>query len=155
MRRDSGFTLLEMLVALVVFGLVMAGLTQSFRFGLSVWSAGPRRIAGPEDMAALDAALWLCAAPDWLPHGTASMGHADLQPVWITSADDAPNGAQFLFVLDGAGSDALERYERVFDLFDGGDEAAVAAARERWRTAKAAGHGLTYWQQGARGWEKK
>jgi general secretion pathway protein J len=57
MRRDSGFTLLEMLVALVVFGLVMAGLTQSFRFGLSVWSAGPRRIAGPEDMAALDMAL--------------------------------------------------------------------------------------------------
>ena len=56
-RRDSGFTLLEMLVALVVFGLVMAGLTQTFRFGLSVWSAGPRRVAGPEDMAALDAAL--------------------------------------------------------------------------------------------------
>ncbi len=54
---DSGFTLLEMLVALVVFGLVMAGLTQTFRFGLSVWSSGPRRIAGPENMAALDAAL--------------------------------------------------------------------------------------------------
>jgi DNA polymerase-3 subunit chi len=106
-------------------------------------------------VAALDAALWLCAEPDWLPHGTAAMGHADLQPIWITSADDAPNGAQFLFVLDGAGSDGLERYERVFDLFDGGDAAAVAAARERWRAAKAAGHGLTYWQQGARGWEKK
>jgi general secretion pathway protein J len=56
-RRDAGFTLLEMLVALVVFGLVMAGLTQTFRFGLSVWSAGPRRVAGPENMAALDAAL--------------------------------------------------------------------------------------------------
>jgi general secretion pathway protein J len=56
-RRDAGFTLLEMLVALVVFGLVMAGLAQTFRFGLSVWSSGPRRIAGPEDMAALDAAL--------------------------------------------------------------------------------------------------
>jgi len=120
-------------------------------------AAGKRAVirCAEDRVAALDAALWLCAAPDWLPHGTASMGHADLQPVWITSADDAPNGAQFLFVLDGAGSDALERYERVFDLFDGGDEAAVAAARERWRTAKAAGHGLTYWQQGARGWEKK
>jgi general secretion pathway protein J len=56
-RGDSGFTLLEMLVALVVFGFVMAGLTQTFRFGMSVWSAGPRRVAGPEDMAALDAAL--------------------------------------------------------------------------------------------------
>jgi general secretion pathway protein J len=55
--RDAGFTLLEMLVALVVFGLVMAGLTQTFRYGLSVWSAGPRKIAEPEDLAALDAAL--------------------------------------------------------------------------------------------------
>lgn len=56
-RRDAGFTLLEMLVALVVFGLVMAGLAQTFRYGLSVWSAGPRKIAEPEDLAALDAAL--------------------------------------------------------------------------------------------------
>ena len=44
---------------------------------------------------------------------------------------------------------------RVFDLFDGNDEAAVAAARERWKAARAGGHALTYWQQGARGWEKK
>ena len=32
----------------------------------------------------------------------------------------------------------------------------VAAARERWRDYKAAGHPLTYWQQGETGgWEKK
>jgi len=31
----------------------------------------------------------------------------------------------------------------------------VAAARERWRVAKAAGHVLAYWQQGAKGWDKK
>ncbi len=55
--RDAGYTLLEMLVALVVFGLVMAGIAQSFRFGLTAWSAGPRTITQPENMAALDAAL--------------------------------------------------------------------------------------------------
>jgi len=43
----------------------------------------------------------------------------------------------------------------VLDLFDGGDDAALAAARARWKAAKAAGHELAYWQQGARGWEKK
>ena len=32
-------------------------------------------------------------------------------------------------------------------MFDGNDEAAVAAARQRWREAKAAGHDLVYWQQ--------
>ncbi len=123
--------------------------------------AGKRALirCSAERVPALDAALWLCASPDWLPHGTAAMGHANLQPIWITDADDppggAPNGAQFLFLLDGVQSAALEGFERVFDLFDGGDEASVAAARERWRVAKGAGHSLTYWQQGPRGWEKK
>ncbi len=106
-------------------------------------------------VAELDAALWACADPDWLPHGTAATGDADLQPIWLTEADEAPNGARYAFLMDGVQSDALAGFERVFDLFDGRDEAAVAAARLRWSAAKAAGHGLTYWQQGVRGWEKK
>jgi DNA polymerase-3 subunit chi len=106
-------------------------------------------------IASVDTALWVCPEPDWLPHGTAAMGAADLQPIWITDADDAPNGATFLFLLDGQDSARLAAYERVFDLFDGGDENAVAAARVRWKAAKAAGHALTYWQQGPRGWERK
>lgn len=55
--RDAGYTLLEMMVALVVFGFVMAGIAQSFQFGLSAWSAAPRMIAGPEALAATDTAL--------------------------------------------------------------------------------------------------
>lgn len=56
-RREAGYTLLEMLVALVVFGLVMAGLAQSWRFGLAAWSGSERHIVGSEDMAAVDTAL--------------------------------------------------------------------------------------------------
>jgi general secretion pathway protein J len=56
-RHDSGFTLLEMMVALVVFGLVMAGIAQSFQFGLTAWNAASRRSVGPENLAAMDAAL--------------------------------------------------------------------------------------------------
>ena len=108
-----------------------------------------------ERVAALDAALWLCQDPDWLPHGTAAAGDPDLQPIWLATDDAAPNGARFLFLLDSAASARLGAFERVFDLFDGGDAAAVAAARERWRAAKAAGHAPTYWQQSARGWERK
>jgi DNA polymerase-3 subunit chi len=111
-----------------------------------------------ERMEALDAALWTAPEPDWLPHGTPITGHAALQPIWLTTEDapeeGAPNEARFLFLLDGMTSARLGRFERVLDLFDGGDEAAVQAARQRWRDAKAAGHALTYWQQGARGWEK-
>jgi DNA polymerase-3 subunit chi len=109
----------------------------------------------PERVAALDAALWDCAEPAWLPHGTQADGDADLQPIWLSTEDSAANGARFLFLIDGAESARMQEFDRVFDLFDGNDEVAVQAARERWKTAKAAGHKLTYWQQGARGWEKK
>jgi DNA polymerase-3 subunit chi len=116
--------------------------------------AGKRAVicCAPARVAALDASLWLCPDPDWLPH--AATGDASVQPIWITAEDAAPNGAQFLFLLDGVPA-TLRRYERIFDLFDGSDTQAVEAARTRWKAAKAAGHSLTYWQQGARGWEKK
>jgi len=109
----------------------------------------------PERVAAIDQALWACAQPDWLPHGTERDGDADLQPVWLSVEDGAPNGARFLFLLEGAETARLDAFARVFDLFDGADAAAAAAARARWAAAKQAGHALTYWQQGARGWERK
>ena len=115
-------------------------------------------LATRERLEALDAALWTATDPDWLPHGTPATGHAGHQPIWLTTEDaaeeGAPNGARFLFLLEGCESARLDRFDRVFDLFDGGDEQALAAARSRWKAAKAAGHTLTYWQQGTRGWEK-
>ena len=113
------------------------------------------RCTSPERLAALDAALWLCAEPVWLPHGSPASGHAEHQPIWLTTDDDAPNHARFLFLVDGASSTQLATYSRIFDLFDGNDETQTAHARTRWRTAQTAGHALTYWQQTGRRWEKK
>ncbi|MBR0650608.1 DNA polymerase III subunit chi [Roseomonas terrae] len=105
---------------------------------------------------ALDAALWVAPDPDWLPHGLAGGENDALQPILIGTADVAPgNDARFLFLVDGAVSARLAEYDRVLDLFDGADEAAVAAARGRWSAAKAAGHRMAYWQQGGSGWEKR
>jgi DNA polymerase-3 subunit chi len=121
-------------------------------------AAGERAVVvcgGPERVAALDAALWACAEPNWLPHGTPADGDVDLQPIWLDIDDAAPNKARFLFLVDGASSARLEAFARVFDLFDGNDEAAVQAARARWIAAKAAGHALSYWQQGPKGWAKQ
>jgi DNA polymerase-3 subunit chi len=112
--------------------------------------------AEEERARALDAALWLATDPDWLPHGLAGGEHDALQPILLGIRDEAPaNGARFLVLVGGAESTRLDEYDRVLDLFDGADEAAVAAARRRWAAAKAAGHALTYWQQGPRGWEKR
>lgn len=105
---------------------------------------------------ALDAALWTVPDPDWLPHGMAGGQDDALQPILLGTADAPPgNGARFLFLVDGAESARLDGYDRVLDLFDGADEAAVAAARRRWAAAKAAGHALAYWQQGQAGWERR
>jgi DNA polymerase III subunit chi len=103
----------------------------------------------------LDAALWTYDDASFLPHGSRRDGEAARQPVWLTAGDDNPNGADMLVLADGAASARLDEFRHCLDLFDGRDEAALAAARERWRLAKAAGHTLTYWQQTATGWTKK
>lgn len=119
-------------------------------------AAGARAVVlcGSADrVAAVDKELWAATSPDWLPHGCARTGHAALQPIWITDQAECPNEARYLFLLDGQQTD-LAQWERVFDLFDGSDEAAVAAARARWTAAKAEGCELTYWRQTEQGWKK-
>ncbi len=109
-----------------------------------------------ERVEAIAGLLWTYRPDSWLPHGTTRDGAAGDQPVWLSEADENPNGATYLFLTDGAGTDRMADYERCFDLFDGNDEAAVAAARERWTALKAQGHTLTYWQQTDEGrWEKR
>ena len=112
-------------------------------------------VAGsPERVDYLNDLLWTYDDAAFLPHGAARDGNAERQPVWLAAADENPNCAPWVMLVDGARAD-LGRYSRCFDIFDGNDEAAVAAARRRWTEAKAAGHSLTYWQQTDKGWEKK
>ena len=107
----------------------------------------------PAGLDALSTSLW--AQPGWLPHGLASDGDADLQPIWLSTEAEPLNGARYLFLVDGAETDRLNDYDRAFDLFDGNSPEAVAAARLRWKTAKDAGHSLAYWQQTESSWQKK
>jgi DNA polymerase III subunit chi len=119
-------------------------------------AAGQRALVLGSSAVGLDAlstALW--AQPGWLPHGLASDGDPDLQPIWLTTEAAPLNGARYLFLVDGAETDRLNEYDRAFDLFDGNSEEAVAAARVRWKTAKEAGHSLAYWQQTESSWQKK
>jgi DNA polymerase-3 subunit chi len=112
-------------------------------------------VAGSEERVDyLDNLLWTYDEASFLPHGAARDGNAARQPIWLAAADENPNGAGIVMLIDGARAD-LAPYRRCLDIFDGNDEAAVAAARQRWSEAKAAGHSLTYWQQTDRGWEKK
>lgn len=111
--------------------------------------------AGDEDrVRGLSELLWTYRKDSFLPHGWAEDGNGERQPVWLTTAEDNPAGATVLLLVDGVAASDLDGYDRCLDLFDGRDEDAVAAARDRWRAARAGGHGVTYWKQGERGWEK-
>jgi DNA polymerase-3 subunit chi len=109
-----------------------------------------------ERVEALNAQLWTYEQRSWLPHGSARDGHAELQPVYLTTEEENPNGAQVLVLVDGVAPAFLGDFERAVDMFDGRDPAAVEAARARWKAWLDAGHPLTYWQQTeSGGWEKK
>jgi DNA polymerase-3 subunit chi len=95
--------------------------------------------------------LWTYTERSFLPHGSAADGMAERQPIWLTAEDERPNSADVLFLVDGAESARLADYDRVCLMFDGRDQVAVQAARERWRIWREAGHKLAYWQQGDQG----
>ena len=110
-----------------------------------------------ERVDALDAHLWTYRDDAFLAHGTYRENEAALQPVLLTVHDHNPNGANIRFLIDGVPVPAdAASYQRVVLLFDGEDDAAVAAARTRWSEAKARGFEATYWQCDENGrWEKK
>jgi len=114
-------------------------------------------LAGSEErVAALNGALWTYDQRSFLPHGAAGDGFAERQPVYLTAAEENPNGATVLALVDGVAPAFVGDFERCLDLFDGNDEAAVAAARGRWKAWSEAGHEVTYWQQTPQGgWEQK
>lgn len=109
-------------------------------------------------MAALDTALWTYDDRSFLPHGAAGDKFAADQPVWLThtleNPSQAPNQAKVLVLTDGAAVE-IGDWSMVLEIFDGGSDDAVAAARTRWKAHKDAGHALTYWKQSDQGkWEK-
>lgn len=95
----------------------------------------------------LDDLLWSYDPNSFLPHGSARDGHAETQPVWLTDADENPNGAQILFLVDAATSPLTGQMERCLVVFDGRDDAAVARARAAWKDYKAQGCSLQYFRQ--------
>ena len=114
--------------------------------------------AGSEErIEALDAHLWTYKDDSFLPHATEREPDAAQQPVLLSVSEGNPNGANVRFLVDGAAlpPDA-ESYQRIVLVFDGDDEDAVTAARERWSEAKARGFDATYWQPDDTGrWVKK
>lgn len=105
----------------------------------------------------LDEKLWLGPEEGFLPHGRAGGPQDADQPVLLTEAAEAPNGAACVMAIDGAPVTAAEaaRLERLCVIFDGGDEATLATARAQWKSLTEAGTPAQYWSEESGRWEKK
>jgi len=109
-----------------------------------------------ERVEALNALLWTYEQRSWLPHGSARDGEPQAQPVYLTSERENPNGADVLVLVDGVSVDDAGDFAMVLDMFGGRDDAAVQAARSRWRAYQSTGNTITYWQQtDTGGWEQQ
>lgn len=127
------------------------------------FSAGMRTLifVNETSLATLDKVLWEHDAKAFLPHGSVGSDHAERQPIYITSKPENPNNASLLVIVNGATlteatGNTEHIFTRVFDIFDGADDAQVAAARLRWKMYADGGYGLRYVQQTLSGsWEIK
>ncbi|MDZ4840701.1 MAG: DNA polymerase III subunit chi [Hyphomicrobium aestuarii] len=109
-----------------------------------------------ERLDALDEALWTYRPDSFLPHGRASDGHPEHQPILLTTGNETQNGAGVRFLVEGAETTSFTGFVRIVILFDGNDPDALQKARSQWKAAKAAGAPATYWQQSETGrWQKK
>ncbi len=104
----------------------------------------------------LDGWLWSYREDSFLPHGLDSEPQAARQPVLLTTANDNPNGADALFLIDGAEPGDLDGYARCLVLFDGRDDSQLGLARRQWSALKKSSASLSYWKQSPEGrWEKQ
>src|SRR5690606_36236644 len=75
------------------------------------------QVGSDERLAHLNAHLWSYDDASFLPHGSAADGNAAEQPIWLTVADDNPNGAHVRFLVDGAEAASFAGYDRMVFLF--------------------------------------
>ncbi len=113
------------------------------------------RLADKGAVEKMNTALWTFHPNAFLPHGSAKEGKAERQPIWLTDADENPNGASILIAGNAVAND-LSGFDLVCEMFADHEDEAVNAARARWKIYKDAGHTITYWQQTPNGgWEQK
>lgn len=110
---------------------------------------------------ALDQHLWAYKPESFLPHGTKRDAAPEAQPIYLTCADDNPNGADVRFFVEGARIAPLLAGEtaprlRAVLMFNGDDPAELADARAQWKELRDAGQTLVYQQQDESGrWIEK
>ncbi len=96
-------------------------------------AAGERLLVVSADDAALGRigeALWERLPEAFLAHGRAGEAHEARQPILLSAAPEAGNGARFIALADGLWREEARNFARAFLLFG---EAELDGARACWR----------------------
>lgn len=114
--------------------------------------AGERLVVVSEDAAQLDRIdreLWVRLPESFLAHGRAGGAHDARQPILLSDAVVAHNGARFCALADGIWREGEPAFARSFFLFG---EATVGEARACWRRlGERDGIERRFWKQDERG----
>ena len=116
------------------------------------------KVGDEKKLEELNTYLWTYEDQSFLPHGSKKDGSGSLQPIWLTTQDDNPNDATFLFLVNNAGVDVdkISSFERVLNIFNGHDKESLDWSRKFWKDAKNQGYECYYWQRDDRGsWQQK
>jgi DNA polymerase-3 subunit chi len=118
------------------------------RIAERVVAGGGRLLVVADDdalAAKIDGLLWTWSPDSFLAHARAGAGDDGLQPILISGAVEAANGARNVAIVDGRWRDQALGFDRAFHFFD---EDRIAAARAAWRgLAGRDGVEPRYWRQ--------
>ena len=110
----------------------------------------------PDRLSDLDNYLWTFRDDAFLPHGRDDEPLADNQPILLSASAGSSEGADCVFLVDGAEIEIVDTTQRCLVMIDGRSDASIQAGRKYWKTLKDQGADLSYWQQNdSGGWEKK
>jgi DNA polymerase III subunit chi len=104
----------------------------------------------PDRLERISAGLWAGPPESFLAHGRAGEGGEAHQPILLSHACDAGNGARHIALADGLWRDEALSFERAFYFFDAD---TIDGARQSWRAlSKADGVEPRFWRQEGRKW---
>lgn len=103
----------------------------------------------------LDSHLWTFRPNAFLAHGIEDDSFATAQPILLGTSAQMLNSPDVYVSISPVDWPALTPFKRALIIFDGGDGAHLAWARNAWKTLKSQAMSLSYWQQDGSGkWSK-
>ena len=107
-----------------------------------------------EMLANLDKTLWTFSTNAFIQHGGKDLGSPEMQLAWLTNSVENLNNSSVLIMVNNFDYEPwIElNFSKTLFVFDSASEDQSLTTLDKLKTSKIQS---TYWQQTAKGWEKK